>query len=228
MNNRILVISDIHANLEALNAVLEEEFDHLIVLGDLTDYGPSPNEVIEKVRENADFVIMGNHDYANAFNYDCFCSYQFKELSTKSRAYFKPLITSENLEYLKSLKLEIYAENIYMVHASPEDKLYKYLKPEISDADLKNEMMKVNRNLILLGHTHLPMLRHIEGKTVLNPGSVGQPRDSDWRASYAIITDKIELKRVKYDIDTTINKLKSTKLEEPIKMRLIEVLKNGK
>jgi predicted phosphodiesterase len=171
---------------------------------------------------------MGNHDYANAFNFDCFCAYEFKELSVKTRAYFKPKITTKNLEYLKALMLDIYTEGMYMVHAAPENKLYKYIKSDISDTDLKNEILKIHSDMILLGHTHLPMVRAVERKTVLNPGSVGQPRDSDWRASYALITDKIELKKVKYDIDNTINKLKSTELEDSIKTRLIEVLKNGK
>ena len=117
-------------------------------------------------------------------------------------------------------KLEALNTEMYMVHTAPEDKFYKYIKSEISHRDLKNEVLKINRNTILLGHTHLPMVRTKEEKTVLSPSSVGQSRDYGERAPYAPTTDKIELKRVKYNIDNTINKLKSTELEDSIKNKI--------
>jgi len=230
---KILVISDLHANLAALEAVAQERFDHLICLGDLVGYGPAPNEVIRFVRKHAFVAIRGNHDNALALDIDCQCSPANKALAEATLAYHRTILERENLDWLGTLptsaefKLDEYRFAAF--HAKPHDHLYGYeITPELPDEELRGEIEGVRADFILLGHTHLPMVRGIGSRVVVNPGSVGQPRDGFPEASYAIIEDgTVELKRCTYDLQKTVAALRNLPLKPDIINQLIALLEHG-
>ncbi len=230
---RIMVIADLHANLAALEAVTQERFDRLICLGDLVGYGPQPNEVIRFVREHSFVAISGNHDNALALDVDCQCSPPNKALAEATLAYHRTVLEGENLDWVRTLptsaefKLDGYRFAAF--HAKPHDHLYGYeITADLPDEQLRGEIEGVRADFILLGHTHLPIVRGIGSRVVVNPGSVGQPRDGIPEASYAIIEDGIaELKRCTYDLQKTIAALRHLPLNPEIFERLAAILEQG-
>ncbi|MEF8874887.1 MAG: metallophosphoesterase family protein, partial [Candidatus Thermoplasmatota archaeon] len=173
---KTLLISDIHGNLEALTEVLEREnWDKIYCMGDIVDYGPSNEECVKLVREKADLVVRGNHDNAVAFGVDCGCGYEIKELSQEVRKITVKDITDDSKDYLRELPMTESTEEHFLTHASKDD-LYKYLKPDTSEDEFEG-FKDLDQDIVLLGHTHIPMDREIDGKRYINPGSLGQPRD---------------------------------------------------
>ncbi|MGC8663817.1 MAG: metallophosphoesterase family protein [Thermoplasmata archaeon] len=232
--SRVLVISDIHSNYDALESVLLENFDYLLISGDLVDYGPEPHKVIDEIKDKSDFIVIGNHDSANAFNIDCRCSEKFHDLSVYTRNFYKRLISNDQIKFLRSLPLfknfEIDGVRFTMVHASMTDYLYDYVLPTIGDEDLVKKFKNSESDFVIFGHTHLPMVRRIKSTVYVNPGSVGQPRDGDWRTSYAIIDTNEKsyfIKRIKYDLETTVQKINSMDMEINKKETLIKILRKG-
>ncbi len=232
---RILVISDLHANWPALEAVLGiESFDRAIVVGDLVSYGPHPREVVEWVRGHATVVVRGNHDDALACGSDCRCAPTSKPLATATRAVHRDLLTPEDIRFLGSLprtaSLQSAGHTVFAVHASPRNHLYRYtLTPQASDEHVRGQVGRVEADYVLLGHTHLPMARSIGRRIVVNPGSVGQPRDGDPRASYAVIEDgSVALKRVAYDVERTIQDLRRMPIAPETIDSLVSILRAGR
>ncbi len=228
---RILILSDIHANIEALEAI-KEEYDFLLCLGDLVDYGPSPMECIDFIKKNAHAVVRGNHDNAVALKVDCKCSESFKPMSVKTRELMWEILRKEEILYLGSLPsnmlLEIGAAKLFLRQATPTDNLFKYLKPYSPDHVWQEEIEGLEADFVLLGHTHIPMIKKVGKTTIINPGSVGQSKDVPAVASYAIWNDgEVEIKRVAYDINKTIEKIFSTPLDTHIKSNLVTVLEYG-
>ncbi len=229
---KILIISDIHANPTALKSI-KETYDYLICLGDLVDYGPDPRSAIDFVRKNSYKVVRGNHDNALAFGVDCGCSYTFKHLSIATREYHREILDEDEIEYLRSTPLseefELGGARFFLAHASPQGDLYKYLKPDTDDSIWRNEIEGINADFIFVGHTHLPVIKEIDRRIIVNPGSVGQPRDGIPQASYAIWEDgRVTLKRVPYDIEKTISALMATQLDPRIINELSNVLRKGR
>lgn len=221
---KILLVSDIHGNYEALKEILaEEDYDRIYCMGDLVDYGPSPEECIRELEDNADIVIRGNHDNAVATGADCGCGYEIKDLSEEVRRITKELLSDESMEYLNNLPFEEEEDGFFFTHASKGD-LYKYLKPDTPEKEF-SDFSDIDQDIILLGHTHIPMDRTVNGRRFLNPGSLGQPRDGDPRASYAILEDgEIKFKRKEYDIEEVKNKLDEKGFPERTK----RILETGK
>ncbi len=221
---KILLISDVHGNYEALKEILaREKYDRLYCMGDLVDYGPSPEECIQELEDKADVVIKGNHDNAVATGADCGCGYEIKELSEKVRDMTKELLSKNSMEYLEELPFEEVKDNMFFTHASKGD-LYKYLKPDTPKKEF-SDFSELNQDIVLLGHTHLPMYRRIDGKRFINPGSLGQPRDGDPRASYAVLENgEVEFKRKEYDI----GKVKKRLDEKHFLERAKRILEAGK
>ena len=230
---RILVLADLHANLAALEAATADGFDRLICLGDLVGYGPFPNEVIRFIRERAFVAIRGNHDNALGLDVDCRCSPANKALAEATLAYHRTLLSSEDLDWLRALpgsvefKLDGYRFAAF--HATPRDPLYGYeITPELPDDQLREEIEGVKADFILLGHTHLPMVRGIGSRVIVNPGSVGQPRDGNPECSYAIIEDGVvELRRTKYDLPRTVDVLRKLPLSGELIDQLVSTLERG-
>lgn len=230
---RIMVISDPHANLAALESATAEGFDRLICLGDLVGFGPSPNEVIKAVSGQAFVTVRGNHDHALAHDVECRCSPAHKALAETTLAYHRTSLEDENLDWLRALptsaefKLDGYRFAAF--HATPRDPLYgSEIMPELPDDRLREEIEGVKADFILLGHTHVPMVRGIGSRVVVNPGSVGQPRDGNPEASYAIIEDGVvELRRAKYDLSRTAEALRTLPLSGELIDHLIALLEQG-
>lgn len=228
---RILIISDVHANLEALQA-LDERYDRLICLGDLVDYGPSPQEALQFLRERASYIVRGNHDNAVGYGVDCRCVPPYRELSIATRAYMRQLLDEEELAYLEGLPvnriLELGGARFYLCHATPSDNLFRYLPQNSPEAVWQEEAARVESDFILIGHTHQQFVRPVGPKTFVNPGSLGQPKGVGPLACYAVWEDgQIELKRIPYPYHDTMAKIDQTPLASEIKEKLKWVLEGG-
>jgi putative phosphoesterase len=224
---KVLIVSDIHANWPALSAVVAAEpYEHLICLGDLVDYGPHPQPCLEYIRQHADWVIRGNHDNALGFEVDCGCRGDFRELSVMTRAWHRTLVHEDDLAFLRGLPLHaevtLDGYRFYLGHAALHDDLFTYLTP----AALPAAVAGVLADFLLLGHTHLPLHQRLGTVTVVNPGSVGLPRDSGGKANYAIYeAGEITLKQVRYDVEATIADLQRGPLSAAVIERLAALLR---
>ncbi|MBM4056005.1 MAG: metallophosphoesterase family protein [Planctomycetes bacterium] len=229
---KILIISDIHGNRAALNAVLEEKADAIFCLGDMVNYGPYPKECIKIIRELTDKIVRGNHDNAIGKNAECGCSEKYKTLSDQGKIFTKTILDSHEKKFLANLPITMNIEmegiKFLLSHGSPSGDIYKYLRPDVSDKELENELGDICADIVLIGHTHLPMKRKIKDVTIVNPGSVGQPRDGIPKASYAIWEDgAVEIKKVQYDIDDTVKGLQQSTIPKDHVARLEEILRRG-
>jgi putative phosphoesterase len=212
---RIVVISDIHSNLEAFQTVIANlpQYDHLLFLGDLVGYGPQPNEVVEQLQQlKPAIVLRGNHDYAvSTGDASSFSSY-----AEEAVRWTRHQITPQNQDYLSNLpssaKIELNNTGLALFHGSPRDSLGEYIFPGIPAQSARQLIKRARAPLVLLGHTHMPMLYDFNGEMLANPGSVGQPRDSDQRAAFAILTMSegkftFEVRRVEYDVDSVARQI---------------------
>lgn len=227
---RILVVSDIHANPVALNAI-RDEFDVCLFLGDLVDYGVDPNPCIEWIKQNADYCVRGNHDHGAAHLVYVQGLLGFRYLTGVSRPISCELISPENRRFLASFPtsklLTIDGKKIFLVHATPRDPFDEYGPPDVEFWRKRLEGLDVD--YLCVGHTHVQYALHVGGTIVLNPGSVGLPRDGDPRAAYAIITPEGPiLKRVEYPIEEAIAAIENSKLPDLAKLMMTEVYRTGR
>ncbi|MDD3042491.1 MAG: metallophosphoesterase family protein [Methanosarcinaceae archaeon] len=214
---KLLLIADIHANYEALETVLEIPHDRAVCLGDIVDYGPDPAACIDLLKKKGITTLRGNHDNAVAFKMDCQCGYKYKHLSIATREYTWEVLDESQMEYLQKLPLvikeEIDGKKLFLTHASPRS-IYEYIKPEIPDEKilemLAEPMEPVDSDYLIVGHSHIPLKRKLGSLTIINPGSVGQPRDRETRASCAVFdteTGEVEFLRLEYDIEAVCSKI---------------------
>ena len=225
---KVLILSDIHANYPALEAVLitEKDFDKLIFLGDVVDYGPHPKECLEFIMSNADYYVIGNHDSALGNDADCKCMGTFREYSIATREWHKTILSKDEIEFLRSMpyqeNVKVEEKYLFLAHATPFGDLSKYL----TEAELEEEVKWLPHEYILLGHTHIQYKKLIHNTLVLNPGSVGLSRDSN-KACYAIYENgEFILKAVDYDNDKTISDLMRSPIPNNCKEGLKKVLLN--
>lgn len=230
---RTLVISDIHGNIDALRAI-DEPCDNVICLGDIVDYGPEPVACIDWLTslQVPLMRVRGNHDNAVAFRIDCGCGQAFLHLSILTRELMWKVLDEKQLEWVgapdTSAGLELDGRHIYATHAAPSDNLFKYLVPETSDEDLAAELELAGADIVLTGHTHKPFMRELNGRLMVNVGSVGQPRDGIPKASYAIIEgERVELKRVDYDVATAVARLHALPLGAGAIRKLAYILEHA-
>jgi putative phosphoesterase len=229
---RIAIISDLHANLAALESI-REPYDLLLCLGDLVDYGPQPREVIHWVRERALRVVRGNHDHALGYGVDCRCAPAMKEASMTTRQWHSKLLSPKDKEYLRGLpitvNLEVAGATFHLAHGSPAGDLYDYhLTPEAPEKVLRKATEGIEADFILLGHTHLPMVRVIGATTIINPGSVGQPKHGNPRPSYVIWDDgEVEFHHGSYKVSQTLALLKQAPLPRSVISQLSHLLRTG-
>lgn len=229
---RIAVISDIHGNLEALTAVLKrlrkEHADTIVCLGDIVGYGPFPNECIEIVHEQCDIVIRGNHD---AGAEDGVPLETFDPDGRIAMEWTRKQLSEIHRKFLLELPLiDTNSHGITYVHASPAD-------PErwarISTWHDAAEMFPhFTNNACCVGHTHIPAVVASNGmvndyqrgeRHVINAGSVGQPRDGDPRASFALLDtkhDAVSIIRVEYSVASTVSATRKAGLPEFLAKRL--------
>jgi len=211
---RALILSDIHSNLPALERVLEDagEVDLILCAGDIVGYGPWPNECVDLSRDLGFLSVAGNHDHASVTG----IAMGFNPYAEEAVRITYRLLREENREYLarlpESLGLTLGRRRVAIYHGSPRDPLNEYILPYTAEQVLESFLQETGSDLLILGHTHIPFIRHIENRLVINPGSVGQPRDRDPRASYMILETRggdleVELRRVEYPIETVARKM---------------------
>jgi putative phosphoesterase len=227
---RILVVSDIHANWAAL-AAINEPYDVCLCLGDLVDYGPDPAACVRWAMSHANYAIRGNHDHGVAQGIPVLGTTGFRYLTQVSRPSMWDALGVEERRYLLQLpvtqRLTLAGKRYLMVHATPRDPLDEYLlkDPQTWAKRLQN----VDADVVCVGHTHIQFNIQVNGVIVLNPGSVGLPRDRDPRAAFAIIDDnKIEMKRVEYPIDETIARIEDMPWPRRSKDIMAFVLRSGR
>jgi putative phosphoesterase len=226
---KILVLADIHSNWQALSAI-DEQFDACVIAGDVVDYGVQPAECIEWARQNDAIVIRGNHDHAVAQRVPVKAGSGFRRLAAFARPLHWEVLSADHLSWLARLPVTSYVTigglKFFLVHGTPRDPLDEYLNadPVAWAARLEG----IDADFVCVGHSHLPLHFDLGGKNVLNPGSVGQPRDGDPRCSYAIIEDgEVEFKRVEYDIDETLARYKATNIKRDAMNIVQSVLTTG-
>ena len=239
---RVLIISDIHANLSALDSVLadaKDRWDVLWCLGDLVGYGPKPNECVELVRTLDPVCLLGNHDWAALGRIDI---EMFNNEAREVVEWTQEQLEKETIDYLETLESKTVVDDYTLAHASPRYPIWEYvldLKVAAANFDV------LETPYCFIGQSHVPLLfekadnsgvewylpsyapTSINGtRMIINPGSVGQPRDNDPRASYVILdTDEmtIEHRRVPYPIEVTQGQMREAGLPN----RQIERLAQG-
>jgi putative phosphoesterase len=223
---RIAIFSDIHANLPALDAVLahirSERPDAVYCLGDLVGYAPFPNEVTERIRREAIPTIMGNYDDGLGFERDdCGCAYrepEEKKRGDQSLAWTKAHVTADNKAFLRTLLSEIRFEadgrRMLLVHGSPR-KINEYLFEDRPISSFQRLAASSNADVIVFGHTHKPYTKLVDNVLFVNVGSVGKPKDGDWRACYAVLTTNppaAQFVRVEYDLARVTTAIRESEL----------------
>jgi putative phosphoesterase len=227
---RILVVSDIHGNWPAL-AAIDEPHDVCLCLGDLVDYGPDSARCVRWAMEHAHYAIRGNHDHGVAQGIDVVGESGYRYLTRVSRPSVWDALGADERRYLLQLpltrRLTLEGKRFLMVHATPRDPLDEYLmKDPVAWA---RRVQKSDADIVLVGHSHMQFNLDVDGVVVVNPGSVGQPRDGDPRAAYAVIEGgKIELKRVTYPIEETVAQVEASLLPERAKALLINNFRFGR
>jgi predicted phosphodiesterase len=245
---RYALISDIHANLPALRAVLADidarkDVDAIYHLGDLTGYAPWPNEGVALLRERAIPGVGGNYDSTVATDYKhCGCRADTphdEELSHLSFEWTRSHVTPETKEYLGSLPFRVdirpfgghvAGPTITLVHGN-QNLNTVYVTEDRPDSFLEKMAKDLGAragDVICFGHTHKPWQRALSGIQFINTGSVGRPKDGDWRACYALLTmDQsgagVEFVRVNYDVDQAASAIRESDLPN----EFAEVLKSG-
>lgn len=234
---KLLILSDIHGNLAALESVLEAErgFDRLIFLGDLVGYGPEPVGCLRWAMgsSGAALQLQGNHDWGVATRRAPRSSPSYRRLARVSQQFCLKVLTQEMTAWLGSLSpmcaFALGRARIVACHAAPSDPLFRYFVQGGSHEEIAAEIHKAgNPDFLFLGHTHLPVMKLLGRTTVVNPGSVGQPKDGDPRASYALWIDgEVRLRRASYDIERTIQAYRGSGLAEADIAQLAAVLRTG-
>ena len=242
---RYTIIADIHANLAAFQAVLDDikgrgGVEEVWCLGDVVGYGPDPHQCIELLRQYNHVCVAGNHDWAAIGKID---TSEFNPDAAAACHWTARQLSAEDIDYLGNLPLVIQKEDFTLVHGSPREPIWEYL---LSTGSAKQNFAHFQSQFCLVGHSHVPLVfRYSEtgscsldqfsssvplvlskSRLIINPGGVGQPRDGNPQASYAIYdseTRLVKLNRVTYDIDATQSKM----LKYNLPIRLVVRLSHG-
>ncbi len=241
---RILIISDIHANLTAFETVLNDaknQWEYVWCLGDVVGYGPDPNECVELLRSMPHLCLAGNHDWAALGRLD---SDTFNPDARRAVQWTTDTLTPANTAYLEALPTTFVIGSYTLAHGSPREPVWEYI---LEPMTARHNFDYFETPYCLVGHTHMPVIYELsrEGENasalqplyrqqralnghrqIINPGSVGQPRDANPEAAYALLdveTNMWEHRRIPYDIGAVQKRMRSHNLPE----RLIQRLEHG-
>lgn len=237
--DQIVLISDIHGNIEAFQSVLMDikernlDIKKVYCLGDSVGYGTRPNEVLELLKKQEIVSILGNHDEAVGF-YLSNCgstvkSEQDKQKTKNARTWTVEHTSDENKAYIRDfeeqLVLEVSGKKVLLTHASPASMTdYVFEQDQEKQEDIAEELVE---DIIIFGHTHIPYVKEVKGKLFINAGSVGRPKDGDNRACYCILSVgaevQVEFVRVTYDIEKVAQEI----LESELLDSFAQVLRTG-
>lgn len=226
---KIVIISDIHGNFDALSA-LNETYDELWVLGDLVNYGPEPSAVIDFVKSRASVVVRGNHDHSIGFGEDPRCSPRFREMAEATGRFTDSALSFGEKHFLRNLPLQLEIQRgstrFYLCHAIPSDPLFGYC--EADSPQWIREIQDISADVILVGHTHVPAVRTIGSCLVINPGSLGQPKTGSPDARYAVWEDgNVQLKSYAYPVEKTVSKILALPIPAHLRDELSTILQTG-
>jgi len=239
---RYAIIGDIHSNLEAFEAVIADiktrgGFDEIWCLGDVVGYGPEPHACIEILQQYRHICVAGNHDWAAIGKID---TSDFNHDAAIANRWTARQLTNTDVSYLQKLPVKLTQGEFTLVHGSPLHPIWEYL---LSVEGARDSFMYFDTKFCLVGHSHVPLIFQ-ENKNgtclmikvpeslrlgvenhrfIINPGSVGQPRDGDPRASYMLYNSDDQIMyhyRVNYDINITQRKMIKYKLPSPLVSRL--------
>jgi predicted phosphodiesterase len=238
---KVLLLSDIHSNLAALEAVVRDadanfEIDETWVSGDLVGYGPYPAGCLSLLKSIDAVAVAGNHDQAVV---GAIPTNEFNHMAAAAVSWTQSVLSDDYLEQLRALPTWLKRHGITLVHGSPRDPIWEYVTGEgVAALALNN----IDTAGLVVGHTHIPVIfqqhgdecemirpdlgqpRSVAGsKFLVNPGSVGQPRDRDPRASYAVLdleAETVTHRRVEYDVQLTAGKILEAGLPKFLAERL--------
>lgn len=239
---RVVIVSDIHSNYVALEAVLDAAgaYDQLWNLGDTIGYGPCPNECMEAMRARATVMIAGNHDLA------CLGLVDLSDFNPEARTaniWNGEQLLAEHRAALEAMPLQLAVDDrFYVAHGSPRDPVWEYL---LTCSQAQENYSRFEQQICFVGHSHVPLVfrraageradgpllpgagytleLHPDTRYIINPGSVGQPRNQDPRAAFAVLdtsNDTVTFHRVPYDIAKTQQQMRAAKLPDPLALRL--------
>jgi len=239
---RYAIIADIHANLAAFDAVLNDieqggGVGEIWCLGDVVGYGPDPHQCLERLRQNKNICVAGNHDLAATGKID---ASEFNPDAAASCRWTTQQLSPEDIDYLENLPSVIERDDFTLVHGSAREPIWEYL---LSASDAEENFAYFQSQFCLVGHSHVPLafvydendvcsfsrfspdIKLVLGKSrmIVNPGGVGQPRDGDPRASYAIYDSDaglVKLHRIDYDIGATQGRIVESNLPVRLAARL--------
>jgi putative phosphoesterase len=227
LSSGVVLISDIHSNLEALEAVSKDMPNMSVCCtGDLVGYGASPVEVVQWVKMKGAAAVMGNHDYAT-------CTGDIKWFNQEAATAVKwtrQHIGPEELKYLRSLPLrrvvDVGGVRILLVHGSPTDPLFEYVHPSTHEHLFNAYLTHYEAHIIAIGHTHTPFIWQGRNGYIVNPGSTGQPRTGNPEASYLVmwVDDQkvsFEHRTVAYDTKSAAEKIRKAGLPISLAERLL-------
>jgi len=227
---RILVVSDIHANWAALSAI-DEPFDACFCLGDLVDYGPDPSPCVRWAMSHARHAVRGNHDHGVSQRIEATGDAGYRYLTRATRPTMWDALAPDERQWLERLPVTVRTTlggvRFLLLHATPRDPLDEYLLRD--EAAWTRQLERVDADIVCAGHSHMQFQLPVGDKLVINPGSVGLPRDGDPRAAYAIIEDgRVELKRREYPLEQTVDRVEQSPWPQRAKSMLSHVLRHGR
>jgi diadenosine tetraphosphatase ApaH/serine/threonine PP2A family protein phosphatase len=237
---RIAVLSDIHSNLHALEAVLadidRQAPDEIWCLGDVVGYGPRPNECVNLIRERASLCLCGNHDLASIGTLDMI---DFSGDAGIAGRWTQEALGAEEAGWLRGLQPQAERPGVELFHGSPRDPVWDYV---LTEQVALISILETTAPLLLVGHSHVALALGWDGEALtgglaaegtevelhgkrwlVNPGSVGQPRDGDPRAAWALVDDetgRAAFRRVPYPIEATQVEIREQGLPETLALRL--------